>query len=113
MMPFSPTPDAKYENVLFFGAPNFFGECDEGYMFKKKIRTELKRPLKIILRIVKRYRYTPPNFRVCAQLNALVKCFKNWHMLYIRNPKGLFPFFISSYFNLSPIECPDQCLHST
>ena len=25
---------------------------------------------------------TPPNFRVCAQLNALEKRFKSWHILY-------------------------------
>ena len=30
---------------------------------------------------------TPPNFRVCAQLNALEKRFKIWHILYIRKPK--------------------------
>ena len=57
--------------------------------------------------------HTLQKFGMWDQINCLEKCFKMCHIFTIyKNPKLLFPFFISCYFVFPSNECPGLCQHS-
>ena len=96
------TRDNNFQVMVWVPLKYSTPRCMQLHLFKEeggKPCELISSPFKGIFALEKQEQQdTPPNFKVCARRKVPTKRFKFCHILYVRNPKLLFPFFISCYF---------------